>query len=103
MKNEKITYLASNKHCNKLTWNIQQDGGPLPSKAERKHMVVDEVDVSFLVFDWFRVFPEISCVPRAVGVVHFSNPIGSNIPQRNEFNPKVLQATESITLWEYFM
>ena len=46
---------------------------------------------------------EISCVPRAVGVVHFSNPIGSNIPQRNEFNPKVLhpkvlQATESITL-----
>lgn len=47
MKNEKITYLASNKHCNKLTWNIQQDGGPLPSKAERKHMVVDEVDVSF--------------------------------------------------------
>ena len=57
----------------------------------------------FVVFDWFRVFPEISCVPRAVGVVHFSNPIGSNIPQRNEFNPKVLhpkvlQATESITL-----
>ena len=49
-----------------------------------------------LVFDWFRVFSEISCVPRAVGVVHFSNPIGSNIPQRNEFNPKVLQATESI-------
>ena len=42
-------------------------------------------------------------MPRAVGVVHFSNPIGSNIPQRNEFNPKVLhpkvlQATESITL-----